>query len=180
MKVINYFALVALIVLPAVSASTVAKAENDMSMAIVSVERLMNESKAAKHIKDQQKEIIKSNEKALSSLVEKAKDLEKKLSKAMKDKDEATFKKHREVYNAQLQDIKKKEVELQQKSSKSLQAALKKLTDKIMGLVDAHAEKQDFDLVLTTNNIAYARDAMNITPTIMDELNNALPKIKLK
>ena len=54
------------------------------------------------------------------------------------------------------------------------------LTEKIMELIEEHGEDNKFDMILTTDNVAYARGNINITDAIMDELNDDLPKVRLK
>jgi Skp family chaperone for outer membrane proteins len=151
-----------------------------LNIALVSVESLMNDSKAAKSIKSQQEKIFKDNDKALSNLAKKIRETEEKLSKAMKDKDEEEFNKLREKYQGQLKNLKQEELELRRNTTKSVKNALKILTDKIMELIEKHGEKNDFDMILTTDNVAYARGNINITPMIMKQLNKDLKNVKLK
>jgi len=151
-----------------------------LNIALVSVEKLMNDSKAAKTIKSQQEKIVKDNNKALSKLAKTIRATEEKLSKAMKDKDEESFNDLREKYKDQLQNLKKEEAALRRNSAKSIKSALNVLTEKIMELIEEHGEDNKFDMILTTDNVAYARGNINITDAIMDELNDDLPKVRLK
>jgi len=151
----------------------------DLKIAVVDVQKLMNESKAAKSIQKQGKILRDTYQNRIAALEKKLKDAEKKVITAQKEKNEEEFIAARDKFRSHYADSQKEIAELNKKLDTAVAGALKKLQDNIVDIVEDVTEENNYDLVLTHADVIIASEDMDITTDILKRLNNAVKTIKV-
>ena len=154
--------------------------ETSLKIAVVNVERLMNESKAAKSIADQGKDIGKKYQKEAAKLGKDLKESEEDLIEASKGDDKDAFLKQRENFQKDLGKSEQKMQELRLNNDKAIAKALNTLSEEINDIVEDMTDENGYDLVVTGNNVFYASEDLDITDAIMKKLNKNLPSVKVR
>lgn len=160
----------------------VAQAEETKSLniAVVDVQQLMNNSRAAKSIQDQGKDLRKKYQKRIEKLEDKLKASEKKVVDASKEKDKEKFIESRKDFQTDLVESQKELRELNQKLDTAIATALNKLKDEIVDIIDNMTAKNGYDLVLTRADVVTVSKDIDITSKVMDRLNDEVKSIKVK
>lgn len=163
----------ALLAASPVQAATAVKS----SIAVINVQQVMNESTAAKSMRDQlenkQKEFQKLISKQEKALQEDDKELSKKRSVLSK---EAFEKKLREfqIKATDLQkDVQSKKAILEMASARALGQIQKTTTEIISDL----AKEKSFTVALPTSQILYADSSLDISEDVLARLNKKLPTL---
>ncbi|MBI4031452.1 MAG: OmpH family outer membrane protein [Proteobacteria bacterium] len=183
------FVVVALIIVGAslfgfhtqVKSSDPAQALDGMTkIAVVDVEKLLKDSKAADSIEKQLierreklKEKVLAQEKNLRETEQSIVDQKAKLSKEDFEKKKKEFEKQLIEARQQLQKDKRG-------LEKSAGMAIDELRRNIVEIIAEMADKEKYDLVITRQNVVLAVKSMEITEPVMTELNKRVDKIDLK
>ena len=160
-----------------------AKAEESskaVSIAVVDVQQLMTDSKAAKSIQSQGQSLRDSYQKQIEKIESELKDLEKKLVSLPKDTSQEDFLKEREKFQKRLVDGQKEVLELNKKLDRAVATALNKLRDEIIEIVGNIATEKKYDVVLARSDVVIVAKSLDITSTVMGKLNDKLSSIKVK
>lgn len=155
------------------------QARAEVSIAVVDVQKLLTESKAALSI---QKQVQTEREKLQSEFAgyeQKLRDSEKKLVQKRAEMSAEEFTKKREEFQVQLQ----KTGGLVQKKKRALETALVKATGKLRGeilkIVAQKAEENNYDIVLTRQNIVLVARTFDISEDVMAAINAQITSIPL-
>lgn len=183
------FVLVALIIVGAslfgfhtqVKSSDPVQAQDGITkIAVIDVEKLLRDSKAADSIEEQLvdrreklKEKVAAQEKKLRESEQEIVDQKAKLSKEDFEKKKKEFEKQLIEARQQLQKDKRS-------LEKSAGIAIDDLRKSIVEIVAEMADKEKYDLVITRQNVVLAVKSMEITEPVMAELNKRVDKIDLK
>jgi len=184
------FVLVALIIVGAAlfgfhtqgrsSDPVVQQQDGVMKIAVVDVEKLLRDSKAADSIEKQLierreklKEKVLAQEKKLRESEQAIVDEKAKLSKEDFEKKKKEFEKQLIEARQQLQNDKRG-------LEKSATMAVDELRKNIVEIIAGMADKEKYDLVITRQNVVLAVRSMEITEPVMTELNKRVSKIDLK
>lgn len=155
-----------------------ARAENNI--AVVNIQQIMVESKAAKNIQTQLDAQRKSFQEEFSKHERDLMEEEKKLKEEHATMPAEEFGKKWQDFEKTVQDTRK----LAQKRQKALEEgagkALTTLRDEVMKIVADISDKEKYDLVLTRQNVILAQKDMDITDEVMKRLNKSLKEVKLK
>jgi len=149
-------------------------------VAVLDLQRIMKESKAAKSIRSQleskrdqyQKEITRDEEK----LRERDKGLADKrnvLSPEAFDKERKDFQK--DVANVQ-REVQKKRIQLDQAYAK----ALASVQEEISSIVREMAKKHQFAITFPASQTLFYAEQLDITEEVLNRLDDELPKVTLK
>lgn len=151
-----------------------------MKIAVVDVEKLLKDSKAADSIEKQLierreklKEKVLAQEKNLRETEQSIVDQKAKLSKEDFEKKKKEFEKQLIEARQQLQKDKRG-------LEKSAGMAIDELRRNIVEIIAEMADKEKYDLVITRQNVVLAVKSMEITEPVMTELNKRVDKIDLK
>lgn len=173
----KYILLFALMVLPF---SVVAQDTKPVSIAVVDVQQLMNESNAAKSIQSQGKDLRAKYQRKIKSLENNLKKSEEKVLDAGKAKDQEKFIASRKVFQTDLIDSQREIQALNQKLDKAITVALNKLRDKVISIVDEMTVTNKYDLVITRADVMTVSRDLDITSDVMRKLNSTMSSIKVK
>ncbi len=151
-----------------------------VNIAVVDVEKLLVDSKAAKSIK---KQIDKKREEFLS----KVKEAEEKLRKDQEAIEKEREKLSKEELVAKFQEFEKKRIKargsIQKKKSeldKSYSDAMNLLTKTIFDVCQEIANEDGIDLIITRQNIIVGSKSLDITSKVLEKMDKKLPKIDIK
>lgn len=155
-------------------------AAGDVRIAVVNVQSLLTESDAAKDIQKQLTEQREKFQSEMEGIERKLKEDEQALGKRDGKPPSEELLKKRSAFEKEIMEARK----LAQKRRRSLEKAyleatveLKKEVTKIVaGMFDA----EEYDLVLTSQDVVMARKAMDITEEVMKELNGKISKVPVK
>lgn len=184
MKNVLLFVLIGLFMVPSIShaSSDDAKPTANISIAVVDVQQLMSESKAAKSIRSQGEKLRDKYQKDIDDIQGELKSLEEKLVALSKDKDtnQEEFLKQREKFQKRLIEGQKEVVQINQKMDQSLKASLNKLRDEIVKIVSDIATEKKYDLIISRADVVIVSKSVDITSTIMKRLNDKISTISVK
>ncbi len=150
------------------------------SIAVVDVQKLLGESKAALDIKKQinaQQDKFKG---ALAKKETKFRDKQKKLIEEQAKLSKEEFAKKRAAFEA---DVNETRISVQKNKAaldKAFSIGMRTLETEIFTIVQGIAIEKKYDLVLTRNNVFLGNKSLDITQEAMEKLNSALSKVKLK
>lgn len=149
-------------------------------IAVVDVDRILQESDAAKNL---QKKRSDAREKFLSELSSKEQELRKQgeaLFKKQKELSEEDFAKERKKYEADLLEVRK----LAQTKKRAFEEAsvdsLKQLRDGLTGVVQKMAAEKGYDLVISARDVIAGEKSLNITEEALKQMNDSVKEIPFK
>ncbi len=152
----------------------------ETNIAVVDVQRLLNESKAAKSIQKQLNTHKESFQSEFSVREKKLRETELKLSEGREKLSVEAFGKQKTAFEENLMETR----QLAQKRRRELETAaneaLISLRQEIVKIVADMADKEKYDLIMTKQNIILAAKAMDVTDVVMKKLNSKITKIDLK
>lgn len=165
-------------VLLALSVPSVARAE--IKIAIVDVQMLLTESKAAQSIQKQVQTEREKLQNEFAGYEQKLRDSEKQLVDKRGEMSPEEFTKQRDEFQKKLQET----GGLVQKKKRTLETALVKATGKlraeILKIVAQMAEKDSYDIVLTRQNIVLVAKEFDISQQVLDTINKEVSNIPLE
>lgn len=156
----------------------VSVAEN-MSIAVVDVEKILNESKAGKSIQKQlndrrsifQKEFSKHENKLMSA--------DKTLVKQKKELSAEAFTKKRKTFEKQLSETRRLFKKRRNSLDKGLGNALTQLRKNIIQVTAEIADENKYQVVLTRDSVVIVQKEMDITKQVLSRLDKKIKKINL-
>lgn len=149
-------------------------------IAVVDVQMLLIESKAAKNIQKQLKEKRDALQKEFIALEEKLRADEKALAADKAKLDDAAFKTKRESFEKKLLEtqtmVQNKKRDLEQAVLDSTEV----LRDALLKIVAGISDAKKFDVVLTRQNVVIADKSLDITNEVLEKLNATMTEVPLK
>jgi len=152
----------------------------NVSIAVVDVASLLRDSKAANSIEEQLKSLRKNFQSEVKADEESLRKSEKELIEQSKTLSKEDFAKKRAEFEKKLIDKQKNIQEKRAKLDKALAEALNALRNEIVKLVAKEGEKNGYDLVVSRNDIVIVSKDIDITSTILKQLNDEMPSVKVK
>lgn len=173
-------ALLNLVIVFLLSLSVVPVAKADVSIAVVDVQRLLTESEAALSIQKQVQAEREKLQNEFAGYEQKLRDSEKQLVEKRGEMSAEEFTAQREKFQVQLQET----GSLVQKKKRTLETALVKATGKLRGeilkIVAEKAEENNYDIVLTRQNIVLVARTFDISEEVMAAVNAKIKNIPLE
>jgi Skp family chaperone for outer membrane proteins len=149
------------------------------NIAVVDVEKILNDSKAGQSIQSQLKKRREAFQKEFSSKENELMESEKKLVDEKASLDPEEFAKKRREFEKKLLETRN----LFQKRRNSLDKGLgNALTDLRKNIIEVTAEVSDeakYQVVLTHDSVVIVEKSMDITDEVLKRLNKKVPTIKL-
>lgn len=153
---------------------------NALNIAVIETAQIVEKSTAMKRAKEQ---IIKQQEIYKKELSKEEEDLKVKLdkfkTKRAKFTEEAAMKKEKDL-QGEIQELNT----LLQRRNKSLQEAemeiMNKIGKKIEEILEDIKIKNNYDLILSSDQIILYNDNMDISDEVLKRLNKELPKVKVR
>lgn len=157
-----------------------AAAKAGPNIAVVDVQMILTDSKAAKNIQSQLKAKRDALQAEFIKLEEKLRSDEKALTEQKAKGDEAAFKAKREAFEKKLLEtqtsVQKKKTELERAVVDSTEV----LRDALLKVVAEISEAKKFDVVLTRQHVVIADKSLDITDQVLAKLNATLTEVPLK
>lgn len=176
----NFFLTLLLTILIVSSHNSLAQARK-YNIAVVDMQLLASESKAAKNIKAQIQEMQSKYQEEINKkekvMLKKEKSLKSEYSLLSK---EALLEKQKE-FQQELVSIQKEVSSKKKELSKKLKESLSTLQKKVISITEQIAKDKDISLVIPTSQVMYykEKETLNITHKVLNKLNKELPKIKI-
>lgn len=174
-RIARSFVIAAFLVICALPQS----ANAELSLAVVDVEGILSQSKAAKSIQrqvdDKRKDFlsdVKEREDALRSEQKEIESQRSDLSKEELMEKAQKFEKQRIKAKSEIHEKKGK-------LDKAYAEAMQKLTKTIYDVCKEIADEKEIDLVITRQNIIVGNLSLDITKEVLDRMNRELPELKL-
>lgn len=158
------------------------EAKESISIAVVDIQKLMADSKAANSIRNQGVKIRNEYKKRIKTIEKELASLDKKLLDVAKDKDSSAdeIKKQRDKFQERLIKGQKETAELNVKLDNSLKEALGKLSKEIIEITEDIADDDGYSLIVSKSNVIYVGPQHDITDKVMTRLNKSLRSVSVK
>ncbi len=150
------------------------------SVAVVNVQKILTESKAAESIQGQAQKRRKELQEEFSKLEDSLRENEKKLLEQRASLSTEEFMKKRDDFEQKLLEARSKAQRERRTLDEALLSATNTIRGEILKVVSKLAEERGYDLVLTRQNIVLVSKSHDITEDVLGAVNKALPKLNLK
>ena len=157
-----------------------ASEQNVNGVAIVDIQNLLQKSKAAVSIQNQLKEQRKSFQKEFSKFEGELKSAEKNLASQRSELSAEEFSAKRDEFEDQL--IKTRSIVQKRKNAldEALKKAMKELRVEILNIVADIAEEENYDLVMSRQNVIIVDKDIDISEKVLKRLDKSLTNIDLE
>lgn len=177
MKKQIFASILAFGLLSAATPSSLSAAEQ--KVAILDLDKIMRESNAAKQVHKDLEGRRKAFQTELQKHETELRAEEQKLV-ALRDKgNEADFNKKREAFEKRVMDVQKNVGQKRDQLEATFAEAMGQIQNEVMQLVAHTADAQHFTMVLPKSVVVFRSDEMDITDSILGELNTKLPKVEI-
>lgn len=155
-------------------------ANAETKIAIVNIQKIMSESKAAQSIQGQLNKHRKTFQDEFSKLERDLQDQEKSLVDQRSKLSAEDYAKKRQAFESKVMDTRKLVQKRQQALEGAAGDALNELRQKLVSIVSDISDKDHYDMVLSRQNVLVAGKDMDITDEVMKQLDKQLKEVKLK
>lgn len=152
----------------------------EVSIAVVDVDRILQDAKAAKALQDKRS---KARETFLSELSKKEQDLRQKsqeLFAKKKELNEEDFVKERQKYESELLEVRKLTQEKKRAFEEASAKALIELRNNLTSVVQGIAKEKGYDLVISSRDVIVGENTLNITDEALVKMNEKVSDIPFK
>lgn len=150
------------------------------TIAIVDVEKVLSEAKAAQSLK---KQIATKKEAFQKEFADKEKQLKSTETSLMGEKDKLSaeeFGKKRKDYEQKIMETRKLFQKRRNALDEGLSKAMGELRKNIVESAAKVADEKGYDIVLTRDSVLIAEKSLDITPDVLSKLNAQLSDVKLQ
>jgi outer membrane protein len=163
-----------------ISFSISAFAADKSELAVVDIQKVLQDSEAAKDIREQikvqrdkyQAEITKQEEDLRSS--------EQKLTQQKSILSQDAFKEKREEFKEKLTKAQRDVQEKRSQLDNALNDSIGEVQKVVFQIISDMAKEKGFKIAIPTSQILYSEPGLNITEDVLKKLNDKLPKVKVK
>lgn len=172
---------IALTAFPVMAEDVSAEQSKDaIKIVVVDIQQLMSNSKAAKSIQSQGKDLRDKYQKQITKIEAGLKETEAELMKLSKGDSKEDFLEKRKEFQQELVKGQKEVQEINQKLDKALGQALNELRDEIVEIVGNMSQDNGYDLVISRADVVIVAKSIDITADVMKKLDKSLSKISVK
>lgn len=150
-----------------------------LKIAVVDVEKILNISKAGKSIQQQLRERREGYQKEFSKLEKDLNASEKKLLKAKPDLSVEAFAAKRKEFQTQLLETRKLFQKRRNSLDKGLGTAMSTLRKNIIQVTAEVADEGGYNMILTRDSVVIVEKSMEITKQVLERLDSKVSSIKL-
>jgi len=150
------------------------------SIGVVNIQKIMRDSSAAKSVRDQLQNKQKSFQ---SELDTKEKELQKEDQELVKQQANLSKEAFDQKVNAFRQKAMSARQEIQNKRAqldKGFQGALNQIQTSTLNIVSEVAKEKSLSLVVSSSQVLYSNQGMDITDDVLARLNKQLPNVSVK
>lgn len=147
---------------------------------VVDVQTILDNSKAVSQIRNH---VEQKNAKLQQELNELESELKKREAELIKQKDaisESEFDKEVIKFNKKVTKAQKKIQESKVKLEQSHSKAISKVNEVALDIIEEISMKQNYLLVLPSNQVLFANEKLNITSEVLKLLDKKIPKVNLE
>lgn len=152
---------------------------DDSNIAVVDIDKLLNESKAGQSIAKQVQDKQAAFQKEFSTKEKELLDAQKTLAEQRQSLSTEEFAKKRKEFEDKLLETRKLFQKRRTDLDRALSEALLQLRKNVIEVTAAVAQKHDYDIVLTRDSVVIAEKALDITEPVLNDLNAKVSNIKL-
>ncbi|MCE3233193.1 MAG: outer membrane protein [Rickettsiaceae bacterium] len=174
-KIIGIFAVVLLF-----SGMNAFAKEGSNDIAVVDIQRVLQDANAAKDIRDQIKVLRDKYQADISKEEEDLRKAEQKLTEQKSILSQDAFKDKREEFKNKLNKAQRDVQEKRTQLDASLNDSIGQVQKVVFDIISEIAKEKGFKLAVPTSQILYSEDSMNITDEVLQRLNKKLPTVKVK
>jgi Skp family chaperone for outer membrane proteins len=175
----KYVLLTVLACLAIVTFPISASAQQGSNVAVMDVQRILSESKAAVSIQDQLKKKQEDFRKEVSIKERDLAEAQKSL-KESKGMSEADISKKKAEFEKMLLETRKLVKVRQRALELSANSALSKLKGEALKIVAELSDEEGYDIVVSQQNVILADKSLDITNTVLKRLDSSLKTVKLE
>jgi outer membrane protein len=149
-------------------------------VAVVDVQKILQDSSAAKHVREQLASKRDGYQKEVTADEQKLRDAEKKLAEERPKLAEADFAKKRKEFEDNVRTVQQKVQDRSKILDTAFNTALGKIREQLGQIVANAASSRGVTLVLDKGQVVVVESSFDLTTTVLDELNKKLPKVDVK
>lgn len=150
-----------------------------LTLAVVDVQALLSESRAAKSLQTQLKAQRDKFQDEFSKYEKDLRDTEQSLAKERSTLKPEAFNKKREAFEEKLMETRKLAQSRKRALDEGFSAAVGSLRDAMVKIVAGVAEEKHFDLVISRQNVVIVDKSLDITANVLEKLDKEMPDVKL-
>ncbi len=176
----NFIKILLFVICVSLSFTVASKSYAQINIAVVDIDKILAESKAAKSIQKQVKAKRKEFLKEVKSAEDKLRADQKAIEKQRADLSKEELIKKAQAFEKDRMQATKKIKERKAKLDKAYGQAMNVMTKSIYDVCQEIADEEKIDLVITRQNIIVGSMSLDITEKVMKRLNKKIPNLKLK
>lgn len=162
------------------SQETASPAGSPFSIAVVDVQALLSESKAAKALQEQIKSERDKFQAEFSKYEKDLREIEQDLIKKRASLKPEEFNKKREAFESKLLETRKLAQSRKRALDEGFSSAVGVLRDEMVKIVAQVAESKKYDLVISRQNVVIVDKTLDITADVLAQLDQNMPSVALK
>lgn len=151
-----------------------------LHLAVVDVQELLSQSKAAKSLQTQLKGQRDKFQEEFSKYEKDLRDTEQSLTKERSTLKPDAFNKKREAFEEKLLETRKLAQARKRALDEGFSTAVGSLRDEMVKIVAGVAEEKNFDLVISRQNVVIVDKSLDITKDVLTKLDKDMPDVQLK
>ena len=157
-------------------ASTNVMAAGAVKIGFVSVERILTDAPQVKAVNDSMLERFGSRKTELEEMEKEINEMQEnyKRNELVMTEDKLNEAKNNII--AKIQEFKQKEAVLQQEVATMRNQELATLQESVRSIINDIAKAEKYDLILTSEGVAYASDALDISNKVLERMKKAFNK----
>jgi Skp family chaperone for outer membrane proteins len=156
-----------------------ALATQSIKIAVLDLNLLLQESKAAESINSKIEEKRASFQQEIQKFENQLRSLEEKLVKEQKQSPAQDFEAKRNDFEKKVAEVQQKVSQRRTQLAKAFEEAMIILQKKIMELVVKIAEREKYALIVPRSTVIFRQDNLEITEEVMTLLNKELPDVQV-
>ena len=149
-----------------------------LNVAVVDIQKVLQESKAAKDIREKIKKKRDKYQDEITKEEEKLREEEKKLASQSGVLSKEAFDQKREEFKEKLIKVQRDVQEKRANLDNTLSGSLAQVQKVVFEIIESLASEKNFELAIPTSQILYAQKGLNITDDVLKRLDKKLPKVK--
>ena len=153
----------------------------DTRIGFIDAQKVLDESLRGQQVKDQLNEYVQSRQKIVDIEETELKDLQEELTKQGAVLSPSAKQEKEELFQKKFMEYQKKVTELQKEIQQRRTDKLEEFNIELEKIAKTLGEKEGYSMILTNldvNIIIYAKPSLNLTDSVIQELDKGLPKVK--
>lgn len=149
----------------------------ETKLAVVNIQQIMRESKAAESVREQMKAKQKNFQTELDKLEKELQTEDQELAKQRSVLSQEAFEKKYQDFRQKAADGQKEVRTKRAALDKGFTQALSDIQKKVLDIVDTISKDKGYNAVISTSQMLYADPELDITQEVLSKLNSELPSL---